>query len=146
MITLASLGRAALTLSAALIGITAGLGALLGAATITDRPPQFLLAGLLAFCTTYLLGLLFPTRRIASSRKRRVRAALFCTGTALIVGAFAWATLVPLDDPRLPPPLRGNDSGSFRPAPGSPTCASPQRATSGRCPSSSCTAAPACRT
>jgi proline iminopeptidase len=108
MTTLASLGRAALALPSALIGVTAGLGALLGTATITNRPPLFILAGLLAFCATYLLGLVLATRRIASSRKRCVRAALFCAGTALIVGAFALTTLVPLEDPRLPPaPVEG---------------------------------------
>jgi hypothetical protein len=45
------------------------------AAMITDRPPLFLLAGLLAFCAAYSLGLLLATRGIAPSRKRRVRVA-----------------------------------------------------------------------
>jgi hypothetical protein len=42
-------------------GVVVGLGALLGAATITDRPPLFPLACLLAFCVTCLLGLLLAT-------------------------------------------------------------------------------------
>jgi proline iminopeptidase len=96
-------GRVVLVLLAALLGVVAGLGALFGAATITDRPPLFLLAGLLAFCVAYSLGLLLATRRISPSRKRRVRVALFCIGTALIVGAFAWTALLPMGDPRLPP-------------------------------------------
>jgi proline iminopeptidase len=92
---------------AALLGVAAGLGALLGAAKVTDRPPLFLLAGLLAFCVAYLLGLL-ASRGVSSLRKRRVRVALFCTGTALIVGLFAWTALLPTGDPRLAPaPVEG---------------------------------------
>jgi hypothetical protein len=49
MWTLAVMVRAVLVLVAALVGASAGLGALLGTATITARPPLFLLAGLLAF-------------------------------------------------------------------------------------------------
>jgi hypothetical protein len=59
---LAMTGHVILALLAALLGVVAGLGALIGAATITDRPPQFLLAGLLAFCVAYSLGLLLATR------------------------------------------------------------------------------------
>ena len=55
-------GRVILALLAALLGVVAGLGALIGAATITDRPPLFLLAGLLAFCVAYSLDLLLATR------------------------------------------------------------------------------------
>src|SRR5215207_10563054 len=92
---------------AALVGAAAGLGALLGAATITDRPPLFLLAGLFAFCAAYSLGLLLATRWISSFRKRRVCAVLFCAGTAVVAGAFAWTALLPMDDPRLlPAPLK----------------------------------------
>jgi hypothetical protein len=91
--------RVILALLAALLGIVAGLGALIGTATITDRPPLFLLAGLLAFCVAYSLGLLLATRGVSSLRKRRVRVALFCTGTALIVGVFAWTALLPMGDP-----------------------------------------------
>jgi len=65
-------GRVILALLAALLGVVAGLGALIGAATITDRPLLFLLAGLLAFCVAYSLGLLLATRE---SRKPRGRAA-----------------------------------------------------------------------
>ena len=54
--------RVILALLAALLGVVAGLGALIGAATITDRPPLFLLAGLLAFCVAYSLDLLLATR------------------------------------------------------------------------------------
>lgn len=81
--------RVILALLAALLGVAAGLGALIGAATITDRPPLFLLAGLLAFCVAYSLGLLLATRGVSSLRKQRVRVVLFCTGTTLILGAFA---------------------------------------------------------
>ena len=55
-------GSLILTLLAALLGVVAGLGALTGVATITDRPPLFLLAGLIAFCVAYALGLLLATR------------------------------------------------------------------------------------
>jgi proline iminopeptidase len=80
----------------------------LARATITDRPPLFLLAGLLAFCVAYLLGLLLATRGISSLRTQRVRVAVFCTGTALIVGAFAWTPMLPMGDPRLrPAPVEG---------------------------------------
>jgi proline iminopeptidase len=96
-------GRVILALLAALLGVVAGLGALIGAATITERPPLFLLAGLLAFCVAYSLGLLLATRRVSSLRKRRVRVASFCTGTTLIVGVFTWTALLSMGDPRLPP-------------------------------------------
>jgi proline iminopeptidase len=92
-----------LVVLAALVGVAAGLTAMIGAAAITDRPPLFLLAGLLAFCVAYSLGLLFATRWISSFRKRRVCAVLFCAGTAVVAGAFAWTALLPMDDPRLPP-------------------------------------------
>jgi hypothetical protein len=82
-------GRVILAFLAALLGVVAGLSALIGAATITERPPLFLLAGLLAFCVAYSLGLLLATRGVSSLRKQRVRVVLFCTGTTLIVGAFA---------------------------------------------------------
>jgi hypothetical protein len=59
---LARTGRVILALLAALLGVVAGRGALIGAATITDRPPLFLLAGLLAFCVAYSLSLLLATR------------------------------------------------------------------------------------
>jgi hypothetical protein len=92
-------GRVILAFLAALLGVVAGLGALIGAATITNGPPLFLLAGLLAFCVAYSLSLLLATRGVSSLRKRRVRVALFCTGTALIVGVFAWTALLPMGDP-----------------------------------------------
>jgi proline iminopeptidase len=101
-------GSLILTLLAALLGVVAGLGALTGAATITDRPPLFLLAGLIAFCVAYALGLLLATRGVSSLRKQRVRVVLFCTGTTLIVGLFALAALLPMGDPQLPPaPVEG---------------------------------------
>jgi len=59
-------GRGVLAMLAALLGVVAGLGALVGAATITARPPLFLLAGLLAFCVAYSLGLLLATRGVSS--------------------------------------------------------------------------------
>jgi len=62
-------GRVILAFLAALLGVVAGLGALIGAATITDLPPLFLLAGLLAFCVAYTLGLLLATRGVSSLRK-----------------------------------------------------------------------------
>src|SRR3712207_46299 len=74
---------------------------------ITDLPPLFLLAGLLAFCAAYLLGLLLATRKVGPDR-RRVRAVLFCAGTAMVIGLFAWMALLPMGDPRLPPaPVEG---------------------------------------
>jgi proline iminopeptidase len=97
-----------LVVLAALFGVAAGLGALIGAAAITDRPPLFLLAGLLAFCAIYSLGLLLVTRKAGASRKRRVRMLLFCAGTAAVAGAFALTALVPMGDPQLPPaPVEG---------------------------------------
>ncbi len=78
--------RIVLVVLAALLGVAAGLGALMGAATITDRPPLFLLTGLAAFCAAYSLGLLLATRGIAPSQRRRLRMALFCAGTAVVVG------------------------------------------------------------
>lgn len=101
--------RIVLVVPAALLGITAGVGALVGAAAITDRQPLFLLAGLLAFCAVYLLGLLLVTRGVSPPRKRHVRVVLFCAGTAALVAAFAWTALLPLGDPRLPPaPVEGH--------------------------------------
>ncbi|HEX6709373.1 MAG TPA: alpha/beta fold hydrolase [Rubrobacter sp.] len=90
------------------IGAVAGLGTLIGAAEITDRPPLFLLAGFLAFCAIYYLGIVLATRKVAASRKRRVRAVSFCGGTALVVGVFVWTALLPMGDPQLPPaPVAG---------------------------------------
>jgi proline iminopeptidase len=97
------MGLVILALLAALLGLVAGLGAIIGATMITDRPPLFLLAGLLAFGVAYSLGLLLALRGVSSLRKQRVRVVLFCTGTALIVGVFAWTALLPMGDPRLPP-------------------------------------------
>ena len=88
---------------AALVGAAVGLGALLGAATVTARPPQFLLAGLAAFCAAYLLGLLLATRGIGRPRRGSALALGFCAGTALVVGVFAVTALLPMGDPRLPP-------------------------------------------
>jgi proline iminopeptidase len=99
---LLSFKRVVLVLLAALFGAAAGTGALLGAAMVTDRPPLFLLAGLAAFCAAYLLGLMLATRRVGPDRRRRVRVVWFCAGTALVAGAFAWTTLLPMGDPRLP--------------------------------------------
>ena len=101
-------GRVILALLAALLGVVAGLGALFGAATITEWPPLFLLAGILAFCVAYSFGLLLATRGVSSLRKRRVRVASFFTGTVLIIGVFTWTALLPMEDPRLPPaPVEG---------------------------------------
>ena len=100
--------RAVFVALAMLLGVAAGLETLLGAAAATDRPRLFLLAGLLAFCAAYLLGLMLATRGISPPRRRRVRIGLFGAGTALVVGAFAWTALLPMDDPRLPPaPVAG---------------------------------------
>jgi drug/metabolite transporter (DMT)-like permease len=100
--------RIILVALAALLGIAAGLGALIGAAAKTDRPPLFLLAGLLACCATYFFGLLLATRGTSSLRRRRVRVVLFCAGTAVFVGLFALTALLPMGDPQLPPtPVEG---------------------------------------
>jgi pimeloyl-ACP methyl ester carboxylesterase len=100
--------RVVFVVLAALLATAAGIGALLGVARITDRPPLFLLAGLLAFCVSYSLALLLATRGISTSRKRRARTLLFCAGTAVVVGLPAWTALLPMDDPRLPPaPVKG---------------------------------------
>jgi len=96
-------GRIVLVVLAALLGVAAGLGTLLGAAVVISKPSLFLLAGLAAFCPVYLLGLLFVTRKVGSDRRRRVRAILFCSGTAVVASTFAWTALLPMDDPRLPP-------------------------------------------
>ena len=107
-------GYVVLALLVALVGVVAGLGALLGTATITDRPPLFLLAGFLAFCVAYLLGLLLVTRKANTTRRRRVRLISFCAGTALVVGPFALTALIPLDDPQLPPaPVEGQRFWEF---------------------------------
>jgi peptidoglycan/LPS O-acetylase OafA/YrhL len=87
-VSLSIAGNVVLALLVALVGVVAGLGALLGAAAITDRPPLFLLAGLLALCVACLLGLLLVPLKVNATR-RRVRLISFCAGTALIVGAFA---------------------------------------------------------
>jgi proline iminopeptidase len=104
----ASTGRILLILLAVLLGVAAGVGTLLGAATLTSRPPLFLLAGLAGFCVVYLLGLLFATRRVGADRRRRVRWVSFLVGVALVVGLFALTALLPMRDPRLPAaPLEG---------------------------------------
>jgi proline iminopeptidase len=133
-------GRVVLTLLAALLGVVAGLGALLGLAMITDLPPLFLLAGLLAFCAAYLLGLLLATRKVGPDR-RRVRAALFCAGTAMVIGLFAWMALLPMGDPRLPPaPVEGQRIWELSTGSRIATSASPPRAAPKKRPSSSFTA------
>jgi len=99
----ASTGRIVLFVLAVLLGVAAGLGALLGAAALTSRPPLFLLAGLAGFCAVYLLGLLFATHMVGPDRRRRVRQVSFFVGTALVVGPFVLTALMPMADPRLPP-------------------------------------------
>jgi proline iminopeptidase len=104
----ASTGRIVLVVLAVLLGVAAGLGALLGAAALTSRPPLFLLAGLAGFCAVYLLGLLFATHKVGRDRRRRVREVSFFAGTALGVGLFVLTALLPMGDPRLPPaPVEG---------------------------------------
>ena len=51
-----STGRMVLVVLAVLLGVSSGLGAFLGAAALTSRPPLFLPAGLAGFCAFYLLG------------------------------------------------------------------------------------------
>jgi proline iminopeptidase len=92
-----------LVLLTLLLGVAAGLSALIGTAAITDRPPLFVLAGLAAFCLVYLFGLVVATRGIAPASRRRVQAIEFIAGAAAVAGAFALTALRPLDDPRLPP-------------------------------------------
>jgi proline iminopeptidase len=101
-------GQAVFAGLAALLCAAAGLGAMLGTATLTDRPPLFLSTGLAAFCVTYILGLLVATRGLGRPRRRPALLLGFCAGTVLVAGAFAWAALVPMGDPRLPPaPVAG---------------------------------------
>ena len=88
-----SIRRVVFLVLAALVGGAAGLGTLIGAATITDRPTLFLLAGFAAFCAIYYLGILLATRKVGASRKRRVGMLLFCAGTAAVAGAFALTAL-----------------------------------------------------
>lgn len=95
--------RIVLTMLAALLGVAAGLGALVGTAAITGRPPMFLLSGLAAFCAAYFLGILLATRGISSCNRQRVRTILFWVGTAVLVGVFVWTALLHMDDRRLPP-------------------------------------------
>jgi len=87
---------------AALLGILAGIAALLSAATITDRPPLFLLAALASFCVVYSCGVMLVTRKVGIGHRRRARMLLFCAG-AVFVGLFAWVGLLPLGDEQLPP-------------------------------------------
>jgi proline iminopeptidase len=104
----ASTGRIVLVVPAVLLGVTAGLGTLLGTAALTSRPSLFLLAGLAGFCAFYLLGLLFATHKVGQNRRRRVREVWFFAGTALAVGLFVLTALLPMGDPRLPPaPVEG---------------------------------------
>jgi proline iminopeptidase len=104
----ASTGRIALVVLAVLLGVVAGVGALLGAAALTSRPPLFLLAGLAGFCAVYLLGLLLATHKVGLDRRRRVREVSFFVGAALVVGLFVLTALLPMGDPRLPPaPVEG---------------------------------------
>jgi proline iminopeptidase len=95
--------RIILVVLALLLGVAAGLAALIGTAAITDSVPLFLLSGLAAFFLVYLLGLVLTTREIAPSRRRLLRAVLFCAGAVTVVGAFAATALRPLDDPRQSP-------------------------------------------
>lgn len=120
-------GYVVLALLVTLVGIVAGLGALLGAAIITDQPPLFLLAGFLAFCIAGLLGLLLVTRKVNTTR-RRVRLISFCAGPTLAVGAFALTALIPLGDPQLPPaPVEGQRFWELPTGSRTATCASPPR-------------------
>jgi type VI protein secretion system component VasK len=96
------LKRGVLVVLVLLLGVAAGLSALIGAAAITGRPPLFLLVGLVVFCLVYLLGLLLATRGIAPGRRQRVRTVVFGAGIAVVVSVFAATALQPLDDPRLP--------------------------------------------
>jgi proline iminopeptidase len=95
--------RILLVILALLLGVAAGLAALIGVAAITDRPPLFLMAGLAAFVGVYLIALLPATRALTPSRRSRVRVIVFGAGTSAVVGLFAATALYPLTDPRLPP-------------------------------------------
>ena len=104
----ASAGRLVLVALAVLVGVAAGAGALLGAATLTSRPPLFLLAGLAGICSVYLLRLLVATRKVDPERRWHALGVSFFAGTVLIVGLFVLTALLPMGDPRLPPaPVEG---------------------------------------
>ena len=138
--------RAAFVAPAILFGGAAGLEALLGAATDTDRPPLFLLAGLFAFCAVYLLGLMFATRKIPPSRRRRAAHRAVLRGHR--PGRRRLRVDCPAPDGRPSPASRSSAGQRFwelstgsRIAYVRVPAEDPARR-----PSSSCTAAPACRT
>ncbi len=92
-------GYVVLALLVALVGVVAGLGALLGAATITDQPPLFLLAGFLAFCVAYLLGLLLVTRNIILSMTSTTVAMRWLLSTLRLLRPTARAVLADGEHP-----------------------------------------------
>jgi proline iminopeptidase len=104
MVVLRLTGSAIAFFIVMLLGLAAGAGAFLGAATLTDRPELLLLAGLAALGVVTAGGVAAALRLVSGQgeqRQRRLLAALGAIGLALVA---AVAILRPLGTPKLPPP------------------------------------------
>ena len=86
----------------------AGLGALVGVASVSDRPGVFLGAGLAVFLAATAAGVALATRKLPGDRRRRNRLSGFAAGALVGVAAFVVTALLPVGDPRLAPaPVAG---------------------------------------
>lgn len=96
-----AVGRGLFGAAGLLLALVAGVGALLGAASVSDVPAVFLGSGLAAFALVAAVSVALVTRGRAAPRQARWRVAL--AGVASMLGlAAALAVLVPLNDPSVP--------------------------------------------
>jgi proline iminopeptidase len=94
-------GRIGLAALSQVVGLIAGVGAILGVARISDTPALFITSGLAVFAFVAAGGGILATRRLAAVSQRTWR--LGYTGVAGIIALVGTlALLVPLGDPAIP--------------------------------------------
>ena len=121
------LKRGVLVVLALLLGVAAGLSALIGAAAITDRPPLFLLVGLVIFCLVYLLGCCSP-RGIAPAGANASGRSYSAPAPPSSSASSRRPLCNLLDDPHLPPaPVQGQQVWQLSTGSRSPTCGGRRR-------------------
>ncbi len=96
-----AVGRGLLAGAGLLLALVVGVGALLGAASLSDVHAHFLGLGLAAFALVAAASIALVTRGLTAPRGLRWRIALAGTASAVGLGA-AFAVLVPLNDPSMP--------------------------------------------
>jgi len=90
------------------LAVAAGIGAVVGAATVTARPALFLIAGLVGFCATNAAGIALAFRSLGGDHRRATGIATFVVTTVAIVGVFVVTALRPPHGPWIgAAPVRG---------------------------------------